>query len=251
MSPATLRLPDAAPLNNSKPPPTRRMVMSMSKRSQMNARERLVFHVQELERAERLKHEATECVNDAIRAAKQAGYDPTTLKVVLKLRKMTAEQRRERRALEAIYLAALGMLDGDALPEEARRRLDPDPEPKSPPDTPPQSERAPDAAAAQASKKKSSEKQKPQQALVLKTPEEARQEGEDASAAGKRIYDNPYPAGDPCRAAWDEGWCAQRKSHGMDTPAAYQRRSKSPEKDGKTDKDEKSGGSGEHQEADA
>ena len=62
----------------------------------------------------------------------------------------------------------------------------------------------------------------------MKDPEEARQEGAAAAVAGKRIYDNPYPAGNPCRAAWDEGWCAQQKSHGMDPPAAYQRRSAKP-----------------------
>ena len=30
--------------------------------------------------------------------------------------------------------------------------------------------------------------------MNLKDPEEARKEGRDAAAAGKRIYDNPYPA---------------------------------------------------------
>jgi hypothetical protein len=66
--------------------------------------------------------------------------------------------------------------------------------------------------------------------MNLKDPADARKEGREAAAAGKRVYYNPYPAGDPCRAAWDEGWCESRKSTGMDTPAAYARRSKPPEK---------------------
>jgi uncharacterized protein (UPF0335 family) len=211
-------------------------------RQQMSQRERLVFHVQELERVEDLKKRAAECVKESFEAAATDGFDKDTLKVVLKLRRMTPEQRRDRRALEAIYMAALGMLDGEALPDEARRRLDPPPAPPREPnakqdDAPQQDDHttadAPDSA---------TEPPPAQPPLILKTPDEARQEGMDAAAAGKRIYDNPYPAGDPCRAAWDEGWCAQSRSHGMDTPAAYQRRSsKPPEKDDKPDKDGKMG----------
>lgn len=197
-------------------------------------RERLVRHVQELERLSALKQRAAEDLADGFLTAKHDGFDPITLKVVLKLRTMTADQRRERRALEAIYMAALGMLEGDALPDAARRRLD------RPPDEP--------TAPSPASGTPSHESDRgeptpapapPQPPLPLKEPEEARREGGASAAAGKRIYDNPYPAGDPCRAAWDEGWCAQAQSHGMDAPAAYQRRTeKPPEKPGKDDRDQ-------------
>src|SRR4051812_37095661 len=100
----------------------------------ISPRERLVFHVQELERLEDLKARAAEVFNDALQAAKAAGFDGATIKAVLKLRKMTPSQRSERRALEAIYMAALGMLEGDALPEEARRRLDGSSEPSRAPE---------------------------------------------------------------------------------------------------------------------
>lgn len=180
-----------------------------------------MWHVQELERLEEEKRQAAEALRDGFDAAKSAGFDPATLKVVLKLRKMTPEQRQERRALEAIYLAALGMLEGDALPDAARRRLDED---KRPPQAPGNGK---DDQAPAAEPKAAAPPPQPQ--LPLKDPEEARQEGRDAAAAGKRIYDNPFAAGDPCRAAWDEGWCEQQKSHGMDPPAAFQRR-KPPEK---------------------
>lgn len=212
----------------------------MNRSSAMNPRERLVFHVQELERVELLKKEAAACLRDSFDAAKRDGYDPGTLKVVLKLRRMTADQRRERRALEAIYLAALGLLDGDALPDEARRRLDPQPpqppapqtESPSPKSDRPDEETTPPQVAAPLP---------PQAPLILKTPDEARAEGAAAADAGLRVYDNPYPAGDPCRAAWDEGWCAQRNSHGMDTPTAYQRKSAKPPEshDKPADHDEK------------
>lgn len=181
-----------------------------------NHRERLVAHVQELERLEALKKLAADDFKAGLQRAKQEGFDPTTLKVVLRLRKMTSEERRERKALEAIYMAALGMLEGDPLPDEARKRLDPVPDPAP---AEPSADAHTDDEGAPADVPAT-----PQPALPLKTPEEARAEGKAAAAAGQRIYDNPYPAGDPCRAAWDEGWCAQSRSHGMDTPAAYQRR---------------------------
>lgn len=190
----------------------------------VKSRERLTHHVQELERRQHLKEMAADDLKGGFEAAEADGYDAKILKVVLKLRKLTPEQRRERRALEAIYMAALGMLDGDPLPDEARRRLnDPrDQAPRKPPDEPgADADGGPSPAEAP-------ERPPEQRPLVLKDPAEARQEGVDAAAAGKRIYDNPYPAGDPCRAAWDEGWCTQRNSHGMDTPEAYQRRTEKP-----------------------
>lgn len=201
----------------------------------LNHRERLVRHVQELERLVHDREIATEVLKEAFDLAKADGYDPATLRVVLKLRKMTPEQRRERRALEAIYMAALGMLEGDPLTDEARKRLDgPRPMPKPPkpgPDggTPADAPELPPSPTSEA----------PQPTLPLKEPAEARAEGAAAAVAGKRVYDNPYPAGDPCRAAWDEGWCTQSNSHGMDTPTAYQRRTTKP-----ADQDEKSSADG-------
>lgn len=196
----------------------------------VTSRERLVHHVQELERLQQLREDAAADLKHGFQRAEMDGYDAQTLKVVLKLRTLTPEQRRERRALEAIYLAALGMLEGDPLPDEARRRLDDesrDAASKEPPA---------DALDRIAPPETSPPPQPQQPPLILKDPAEARQEGADAAGAGKRIYDNPYPAGDPCRAAWDEGWCTQRHSHGLDTPEAYQRRTtKPPDRDPKPD----------------
>lgn len=202
-----------------------------------NSRERLVRHVQELERLEEEKRDAAAALADRFKAAKAEGYDTTTLKVVLKLRRMTPGQRQERRALEAIYMAALGMLEGDPLPDEARRRLDPEPpkeESSQPPRGPsraPQEEAAPQPPLVE------------QPPLIQKDPADARQEGAAAASAGKRIYDNPYQAGDPCRAALDEGWCSQRNSNGMDVPKAFQRRDAlPPAKKQDDDKDRGQGG---------
>jgi uncharacterized protein (UPF0335 family) len=194
-----------------------------------------VFHVQELERLVELREMAADDLREGFAKAQSEGYDTTTLKVVLKLRRMTPSQRQERRALEAIYLAALGMLEGDPLPEEARRRLDGSPAPdlkaSRPDDAEQPADQAPDTAAPPTPEPE-------QPPLIVKDPAEAKSEGAEAAAAGKRIYDNPYPAGDPCRAAWDEGWCSHTKSHGMDTPSAFQRRTdKTSKKDDSGDGD--------------
>lgn len=186
------------------------------------ARQRLAHHVRELERLVEEKTEASAALAEAFATAKTEGYDTTTLKIVLKLRKMTSSQRRERRALEAIYMAALGILDGDPLPDEARRRLSGEEDEKPP--APKEPDADPDADASSEPPDAGASPPPEQPPLVAKEPDEARQEGAGAAAAGSRIYDNPYPAGDPCRAAWDEGWCGQKNSHGMDVPKAYQRR---------------------------
>jgi uncharacterized protein (UPF0335 family) len=197
----------------------------MHKMRKPNARERLVYHIQELERLEELKKNASDDMKAGFDQAMADGYDTATLKVVLKLRKMTPGQRQERRALEAIYLAALGMLEGEALPETARRRLD-----EPPPDKRDHEQSA--EAPTDIPKTETPPPTQGQPSLALKDPAEAREEGSTAADAGKRIYDNPYSAGDPCRAAWDEGWCSRKQSHGMETPEAYRRRSEKPSKDG-------------------
>lgn len=213
----------------------------MHRPAEINPRARLVHHVHNLERLEELKRLASDDLREGLERAKGEGYDTTTLRVVLRLRKLTPEQRRERRALEAIYMAALGMLEGDPLPDEARRRLDGDQSPDRQPDIPPSPDGGEPKDAGPSDEPVVREPEQPP--LIVKDPAEARVEGADAAAAGKRIYDNPYRAGDPCRAAWDEGWCAQQKSHGMETPAAYQRRTtKAPEKDDKQDKGPDGGG---------
>lgn len=196
--------------------------------------ERLVKHVHELERLAEAKKDAAGELAAAFEAAQIDGFDVTTLRVVLKLRGMSAHERRSRRALEAIYMGALGMLDGEALPEVARRRLDGRPDDAPSPPSGGTGQPAPAPKSRHRTLEPAPSKKR-QRTLALKTPDEARRDGGEAAKAGKRIYDNPFPAGDPCRAAWDEGWCAQRKSHGMDLPEAYQRRTEKPADEKDTD----------------
>lgn len=55
----------------------------------VNHRQQLVSHVQTLERLEAAKQAAADDFKAALERAKGEGYDSTTLRIVLKLRKMT------------------------------------------------------------------------------------------------------------------------------------------------------------------
>jgi hypothetical protein len=111
---------------------------------------------------------------------------------------MTFAERQEHAAMLELYRAALGMLDGTPLGESARKRLTkPSSEPEPEPDV-----FAPSAPV---------------------DIDAARTAGRDAAKAGVKVIENPFVSGDPRRAAWDEGWCAETGSDGMDIPDAWRR----------------------------
>lgn len=190
----------------------------------MSAAETIQRWIERIERVEEEKAAAQRALSERYREAKAVGLDVAMLKRMVKLRRMSAAERAEADAREQVYRAALGMLDGTPLGAAAMKKLAPPPPesagnapgPEQPPGT--GEEASGDGAAA---------------AAATITPEmvaAARDEGRQAAAAGKQVFDNPYRAGDPRRAAWDEGWCQGSGSDGMDIPAAYRRPAK-PGKD--------------------
>lgn len=52
------------------------------------------------------------------------------------------------------------------------------------------------------------------------TVDDARRLGGEAARSGQPVTANPFPAYDERRAAWDEAWCAELGSDGMDLPDA-------------------------------
>lgn len=65
-----------------------------------------------LERIERLKEEGkgiADDIRDVFAEAKGRGYDPRTMRELLKERSMKREDRQERQALLDVYREALGM----------------------------------------------------------------------------------------------------------------------------------------------
>lgn len=152
--------------------------------------------------------------------AKASGFDTKALRLVVKRAMETTSEaaaRRETQAIAELYLASLGMLDGTPLGDATRERMMP------PPPEPEKNDEGDDGGAPAPD----SEAEEPQRGTFSDQDiSEARGRGEQDCAAGKRIIDNPYVAGDPRRAAWDEGHCRRSGSDGMEVPEAWRRRQK-------------------------
>lgn len=185
-----------------------------------------------VERVEKLEQEK-QAIADDIKGVKQEaksnGFDVKTINAIIRLRKMDAAERAEAEALLEIYMAALGMLGGTPLGDAARRRLA-----EKPADE--QAEAEDDDRAGE----QPDETEPPAgETIDAEAVAGARESGGQAHREGKRIVDNPYIAGDPRRAAWDEGWCFEAGSDGMDIPEAFRRRKK--DKTRKSDGGDESG----------
>lgn len=184
----------------SKKPPTNQSTVSRQ----------LLQYIERWERLEEEKKNIAADQKDVLAEAKSCGFDVKTIREIIKLRKMTPDQRREREALLDTYKAALGMLDGTPLGSWALDRLSKDDDdgddgealPQDPPAPPPE---------------------------PAATVEDARALGKQAAEAGKPVTSNPFPARDPRRAAWDEAWCQAIGSDGMDIPEAWRPKAKKPD----------------------
>lgn len=159
-----------------------------------------------IERIERLEEEK-KAIADDIKAvfseAKAIGFDTKVMRALIRERRLSADERNEQAALLEVYRAAVGMLDGTPLGDAARKRL------TGKSDSDEAGEDVP--------------KPEPVDGAAI---EAAREAGRSAAKAGAKVFENPFTAGDPRRAAWDEGWCAERGSDGMDIPDAWRRKAK-------------------------
>mgnify|MGYP001306988014 CR=1 FL=1 len=179
----------------------------------------LVDFVEGVEKLEEEKRLVAEHIRETKIRARRAGFDVKVLNQMLRERRMSALERQDFQSLCELYRAALGMLDGTPLGEAARKRLmgelPPEPEEGPPGDTP-----APTSGQ-----------------LGQDEMETARAAGCEAARASKRIVDNPYLSDDPRRAAWDEGWCAETGTDGMEVPEAWRRRKSKEKREGAPDEE--------------
>lgn len=172
-----------------------------------------------IERVERLEEEKkgiADDIKDVYAEAKSRGFCPKTMKRIVALRKLKPDDRREMEAMLDTYKAALGMLDGTPLGNWAIERLKR--EPKKPDDA--EAGIEPQDDAAKPEDEDGSEPETPADPLAGITVDDARRLGGEAARAGQDVTRNPFPARDPRRAAWDEAWCQELGSDGMDIPAA-------------------------------
>lgn len=167
-------------------------------------------------------------IDEVYSEAEGKGYDKKALKIAVRRRHESAEQRAARLETEAmadLYAAAIGDLAGKPLDDLTRRRIDEQMRRQS-------GEQPPEPAAQQDLPQEATRPAEP-----LETPEEAHDKGKQARKDSARIVDNPYHSSSPLRAAWDEGWCEEDGSDGMEVPAAWKRAK--PEDDKKPDNPDK------------
>lgn len=174
-----------------------------------HASEKLRLHIEGIERIDEEIAELKLARKDALRAMKNDGFCTKTAQWAIKERAKTPEQRREEEAMRQIYRGALGMLDGTPLGDYALQKLSAKKPPK------PKDESADGKDADTEAPKAAPEKFMPEVDLAR-----ASQMGREAAQNGQDVLTNPFPGGDPRRAAWDEAWCQELGSDGMDIPEA-------------------------------
>lgn len=173
-----------------------------------------------IERIEKLMEEKAAIggmITEIFAEARGYGFDTRTMRSIIKLRAMDAHDREEYEALLDIYKGALGMLNGTPLGEAALRRLEEEKEDGEDEDKPTD---AP-AAAGEGTPAAEKEPEEPQP-----TVDDAKEMARKAASEGKPVSDNPFPARDPRRAAWDEEWCRSTGTDGMELPASWRRKPK-------------------------
>jgi uncharacterized protein (UPF0335 family) len=183
------------------------------------AAEHLRSLIERIERLEEEKAGIASDIKDIFTEAKGNGFDTKTMKQIIKLRKMDASERAEYEALLDIYKAALGMLDGTPLGEHALRKLS-----GEKPRNEETAEEAPEDDKKET--KKGAKPKKPEH-----TVEDSRELARKAAHEGRPVTDNPFPARDPRRAAWDEEWCRSTGTDGMELPEAWRKTPKRQQKD--------------------
>lgn len=178
------------------------------------ASEQLASYIERIERLVVEKEEIQAAIKQVKSEAKAVGFDIPTINALLKLRKMEDHEREEHEALLDIYKAALGMLYDTPLGEAARRRLSENKGGNSD-----QS----DLEDFTGDKPKADDEASTQPFTDETTVDEATAMGTQAAKDGAPVTRNPFPAQDPRRAAWDQAWCKESKSDGMDIPEAWRR----------------------------
>lgn len=173
--------------------------------------EDLRLGIERIERLEEEKKGIADDIKDVYSEYKSKGFCTKTMKRIVALRKLTPDDRRELEAMLDLYKGALGMLDGTPLGRWALEKLE-----KEDDETP-----APDGGEAEGTAQEPDASEEPAEpAEPEPTIEDARELGKSAAREGKPVTSNPFPARDLRRAAWDEAWCAELGSDGMDIPDA-------------------------------
>jgi uncharacterized protein (UPF0335 family) len=89
---------------------------------QVSAQKQLRQLIEQLERLEEEKKALSGDIRDKFAEAKALGFDVKVMRKIISLRKKSQTDRQEEEAILAVYMHALGMLDG--AEEEQPRVMD-------------------------------------------------------------------------------------------------------------------------------
>jgi uncharacterized protein (UPF0335 family) len=78
------------------------------------AKDHLKAFVERIERLEEDKKAISDDIRDVYAEAKANGFDTKALRVVIRMRKEDADERKEHEAILETYLHALGMIEAEA-----------------------------------------------------------------------------------------------------------------------------------------
>jgi uncharacterized protein (UPF0335 family) len=146
------------------------------------------------------------------------GFVPKVQEQIVRERKMDPASRGHFATQLQLARGVMGMLDGTPLGDAARKAFE------KPPPAPSDTWVADDR---QDEFPEIPDQQERPKAITEEDIKQARQAGVDAAQAGLKVTDNPYPAeASKLRAAWDEGWCSENGSDGMDIPEELRRKPK-------------------------
>ena len=175
--------------------------------------------IDRIERLEEEKKNIADDIKEVKAEAKSMGFDVKTINQIIKDRKISEDQLAAEHALLDIYRAALDMLHDTPLGEAARRQL---------------SGKPPAKGADEEKLTKEDVKNFGDKDITI---EKATDMGFDAAKKGEKVITNPFIAGDPRRAAWDQGWCRAAGNDGMEIPDSW-RRPENKETENKDPKDD-------------
>ena len=183
---------------------------------------RLQGFVERIEKLVAEKEAIAEQIKEVKGQARDEGFVVKIINDVVKRRALSQEERDEYDALLEIYQGALGMLGGTPLGAAAVNRLMAGKLANPPQRGDGVQDDLEDVL--NAGKKPQGARQTPAGEIITDLDiANARTAGRKAASNGEEVTTNPFPANDQRRAAWDEGWCSQLGSTGIEIPAALRR----------------------------
>ena len=192
----------------------------------------LLSYIEHIEKLEKEKSDIQTDIKEVKAQAKAHGFDTKIINQLIRLRKMDEFDRLEYENLLGIYKRAIGMASFYDTP---LGKTSPKPEGGPKPEDKPKQEPKPEPKIIRPGTSGSMPAPKPDYPEDA-TEATAHKMGADAAKAGQAITTNPFPPRDSRRLAWDQAWCRETDTDGMEIPESLRRKKSRKEPDNPPDK---------------